>query len=213
MDSRNRSFSSKAGLHGGVRFLAIITTILALITVRVHGVHNGEMARRAAPLIRRHSIFNEGIDTGPGSMRGRWIPDRVTSSAPAIEVGDHLIFKWYARVRVKWGVFWAPSDTVGAYSGGAIGGYCPAELIPVRRPSSSDLPVQDPIFYFHGKMFDRRKSRAAIWVFVLVVIHCNPPVSIESRISHRVLRDERHGQDRNHNCNQRSRFHKDCEPS
>jgi hypothetical protein len=45
----------------------------------------------------------------------------------------------------------APSDTVCAYSSGAICGYCPIELIPVRRPSSSDLSVQDPIFYFHGK--------------------------------------------------------------
>jgi len=170
------------------------------------------MARRATPLIRRHSIFNEGIDTGPGSMWGRRVADRMAGSAPAIEVGDHLIFKWYTRVRMTWGVLWAPSDTVGAYSGGAIGGYCPIEIIPVRRPSSSDLSVQNPIFYFHGKMFDRRKSRAAIWVFVLVVIHRNPPVSIESRISHRVLRDERHSQDDKQNRTQRCRFHKDREP-
>jgi hypothetical protein len=71
-------------------------------------------------------------------------------------------------------VLWAPSVTVGAYRSGAICGYCPIELIPVRRPFSSDLSVQDPIFYFHGKVFDRRKSRAAIWVFVLVVTHQFP---------------------------------------
>jgi hypothetical protein len=41
-------------------------------------------------------------------MRGRWIPKRVTSSAPAIEVGDHLIFKWYTRVRMAWCVLWLP---------------------------------------------------------------------------------------------------------
>jgi hypothetical protein len=51
-----------------------------------------------------------------------------------------------------------------------------APLVPIS-------PLQDPIFYFHGKVFDRRKSRAAIWVLVLVVIHRNAPVSIESRIA------------------------------
>ncbi len=141
-------------------------------------------------------------------MRGRRVADRLAGSASAIEVGGHLIFKWYTRVRMTWGVLWAPSDTVGAYSGGPIRCYCPIELIPVRRPSSSDLSVQDPIFYFHGKMFDRRKSRAAIWVFVRVVIHRNPPVSIERRISHRVLRDERRSQDRKQDRIQRCGLHK-----
>jgi hypothetical protein len=106
-------------------------------------------------------IFNEGIDTDPGSMRGRWIPNRVTSSAPAIEVGDHLIFKWYTRVRMTWCVLWAPSDTVCAYSGGAICGYCPIELIPVRRPSKH-FPVKVKNGVLHGEIGTRTAARAVL---------------------------------------------------
>jgi hypothetical protein len=38
-------------------------------------------------------IFHEGVDTGPGSKRGRWIADRVADSLPSVKAGDYLIVK------------------------------------------------------------------------------------------------------------------------
>jgi hypothetical protein len=84
-------------------------------------------------LIRRNSIFNEGIDT---DTRGRWrsrVADRLPSSVTAIEVGVHLIFK-LCTMLMKWGLLRVPGDTTGAYNGSAIGLYCPIELIPICCP-------------------------------------------------------------------------------
>jgi len=50
-----------------------------------------------------------------------------------------------------------------------------------------------------GKVPGINQRHGTIGVLVVVGTHGNRPGSIESRICHRVLRDERHGQDRNHN--------------
>jgi len=65
--------------------------------------------------------------------------------------------------------------------------------MPGRGALASPIARAARYFYLRGEMEDHTESHAAIRVFVLVGIQRNRLGSIESCISYRVLRDERHG--------------------
>jgi hypothetical protein len=101
-------------------------------------------------------------------------------------------------------------DTVGAYGGGAIGGYCPIDLVKIPHTPVAALTVQNPILYCHGKVPGISQRHRTVRVLVVAGTHGNRPGSIESRVrrsSLRILREQER-RDSEHDRNERCGFHK-----
>jgi hypothetical protein len=149
-------------------------------------------------------VFNEGKDANTGASR-------LTRTVPTLELCAHSVGIRLTGRAVSFGELRpCPGDTIGAYSGGAVGGYFPIDLVKVPRTPVAALPVQHPILDAHGKVIRISLRHGAVRIIVVAGTHGDLPSAIKGpriRSSLRVLRVQQ-GRGSKHNRNQRDRFHK-----